>query len=77
MDELFQEMILNNSQALYILRILENFENSLKIHFFIREMGANFTNFLSKQYKRAKADIDLMLLVLLVYLADIQRFKTA
>ena len=40
-----QEMILRNPQALYILRILEKFENSLKMHFFIREMGANFNSF--------------------------------
>ena len=43
--ELFQEMILRNPQALYILRILKKFENSLKMHFFIREMGANFNSF--------------------------------
>ena len=34
LDELFQEMILRNPQALYILRISMEFENSLKIHFF-------------------------------------------
>ena len=32
-------------QALYILRDLEKFENSIKIHFFIREITANFNNF--------------------------------
>ena len=32
-------------QALYILRNLEKFENSIKIHFFIREITANFNNF--------------------------------
>ena len=32
-------------QALYILRNLEKFENSIKIHFFIREIAANFNNF--------------------------------
>ena len=36
--ELFQEMILRNPQALYILRILGMFDNSLKMHFFIWEM---------------------------------------
>ena len=45
LSELFQEMILRNPQALYILRILEKFENSQKIHFFIQEMGANFNKF--------------------------------
>ena len=34
-------MILRNPQALYILRILEKFENSQKMHSFIPEMGAN------------------------------------
>ena len=38
-------MILRNPQALYILRNLEKFENSIKIHFFIREIAANFNNF--------------------------------
>ena len=32
-------MILRN-QALYVLRNLEKFENSIKIHFFIREIAA-------------------------------------
>ena len=45
LGELFQEMILTNPQALYILRNLEKFENSIKIHFFIREIAANFNNF--------------------------------
>ena len=45
LGELFQEMILRNPQALYILRILDKFENSQKIHFFIRETGANFNRF--------------------------------
>ena len=31
---LFQEMILRNPQALYILRTLEKFENSIKSTFF-------------------------------------------
>ena len=38
-------MILRNPQALYILRNLEKFKNSIKIHFFIREIAANFNNF--------------------------------
>ena len=38
-------MILRNPQALYILRNLEKFENSIKIRFFIREIAANFNNF--------------------------------
>ena len=38
LGELFQEMMLRNPQALYILRNLEKFKNSIKIHFFIREM---------------------------------------
>ena len=41
----FQEMILRNPQALYILRNLEKLENSIKIHFFICEITANFNNF--------------------------------
>ena len=45
LGELFQEMILRNPQALYILRILEKFENSQKIHLLIRETGANFNIF--------------------------------
>ena len=45
LGELFQEMILRTPQALYILRNLEKFENSIKIHFFIREIAANFNNF--------------------------------
>ena len=45
LGELFQEMILRNPQALYILRKLEKFKNSIKIHFFIREIAANFNNF--------------------------------
>ena len=45
LGELFQEMILRNPQALYVLRNLEKFENSIKIHFFIREIVANFNNF--------------------------------
>ena len=45
LGELFQEMILRNPQALYILRNLEKSENSIKIQFFIREIAANFNNF--------------------------------
>ena len=45
LGELFQEMILTNPQALYILRNLEKFENSIKIYFFIREIAANLNNF--------------------------------
>ena len=45
LGELFQEMILRNPQALYILRILEKFENLQKIHFLIQKMGANFNRF--------------------------------
>ena len=45
LGELFQEMILRNPQALYILRNLEKFKNSIKIQFFIREIAANFNNF--------------------------------
>ena len=48
-------------QALYILRNLEKFENSIKIHFFIRENYCKFQQFSGKQYKRAKASIDLIL----------------
>ena len=43
--ELFQEMILRNPQVLYILRNLERFENSIRVHFFIREIAADFNNF--------------------------------
>ena len=32
-------------QVLYILRNLKKFENSIKIHFFSREIAANFNNF--------------------------------
>ena len=74
LGELFQEMILRNPQALYILRILEKFENSQKIHFFNSENGCKFQQISTKQYKRAKAPIDL---ILLMYLADIHSFKTA
>ena len=35
-------MILRNPQALYILRNLEKFENSIKLNFFICEITANF-----------------------------------
>ena len=42
-------------QALYILRILEKFENSIKIHFFYSRNYCKFQQFLGKQYKRAKA----------------------
>ena len=45
LGELFQEMILRNPQALYILRILEKFQNSQKIYFLIQKMGANFNRF--------------------------------
>ena len=45
LGELFQEMILRNPQALYILRNLANFKNSIKIHFLIREIAVNFKNF--------------------------------
>ena len=38
-------MILRNPQALYVLRNLEKFENSIKIHFLIPEIAANFNNF--------------------------------
>ena len=41
LGELFQEMILRNPQALYILRNVEKFKNSIKIHFFIHEIAAN------------------------------------
>ena len=34
-----------NPQALYVLRNLEKFENSIKIHFFILEIATNFNNF--------------------------------
>ena len=45
LGELSQEMILRNPQALYISRNLEKFKNSIKIHFFIREIAAIFNNF--------------------------------
>ena len=38
LGELFQEMILTNPQALYILRNLEKFENSIKIHFLFAKL---------------------------------------
>ena len=44
LGELFQEMTSRNPKALYILRNLEKFKNSIKIHFFIRELVANFSN---------------------------------
>ena len=44
LGELFQEMTSRNPKALYILRNLEKFKNSIKIHFFIRELAANFNN---------------------------------
>ena len=44
LDELFQEMISRNPKGLYILTNLEKFENSIKIHFFIRELAVNFNN---------------------------------
>ena len=45
LSEVFQEIILRYPQALYILRNLEKFKNSIKIHFFIPEIAANFNNF--------------------------------
>ena len=45
LGELFEEIRLRNPQALYILRNLEKFKNSRKIHFFIGEIAANFNNF--------------------------------
>ena len=46
-------MILRNPQALYILRNLEKFENSIKIHFFIREIAANFKDCIKMSRKIA------------------------
>ena len=70
-------MMLRNPQALYILRNLEKFENSIKIHFFIRKIAANFNNFqgsrTSVQIKKPPTD--------LMYVAHAftitQSFKTA
>ena len=47
LGELFQEVILRNPQALYILRNFEKFEKFDKttFYFFIRKIGANFINF--------------------------------
>ena len=45
LGEILQEMLLRNLQALYILRNLEKFEISIKIHFFIREIAAVSTIF--------------------------------
>ena len=42
LEWLFQKMTLTNPQALYIWRILEKFENSQKIPFFIHEINQNF-----------------------------------
>ena len=44
LGELFQEMTSRNPKAHYILRNLQKFKNSIKIHFFIRELVANFNN---------------------------------
>ena len=51
-------MILRNPQALYVLRNLEKFESSVKIHFFILEIAANFNDFLGSS---TSTPIDLML----------------
>ena len=45
LGELFQEMILRNPQALYILRNLEKFKNSIKIHFLFRKLLQISTTF--------------------------------
>ena len=45
LGELFQEMILTNPQALYILRNLEKFENSIKIHFLFAKLLQIWTIF--------------------------------
>ena len=55
---LFQEMILRNPQALYILRKLEKFENSINIHFFYSRNCCKFHQFSRNQYKRGKDPID-------------------
>ena len=57
-----------------------HFENFRKVRkfakntFFNSENGCKFQQISTKQYKRAKAPIDL---ILLMYLADIHSFKTA
>ena len=61
LGELFQEMTSRNPKALYILRNLEKFKNSIKIHFFYSRTCRKFQQSSRKQYKRAKAPIDLML----------------
>ena len=66
-------MILRNRQRLYILRIFENYENSQKIPFYSGN-GCEFQHVSTKQYKRTKARIDL---ILLMYLANIHSYKTA
>ena len=38
LGELFQEMILRNSQALYILKNLEKFKNSITIYFLFAKL---------------------------------------
>ena len=73
LGELFQEMMLRNPQTLYILRNLEKFKNLIKIHFFSRNC-CKFQQLSRKQYKRAKAPIDL---TLHMHLPVTQSFKTA
>ena len=54
-------MILRNPLAGYILRNLEKFENSIKIHFlFYSRNWCKFQQLSRKQYKRTKAPIDQM-----------------
>ena len=52
-----------------ILRNLEKFKNSIKIHFFIRELAANFNNLQGSSTSAQK--------LLLTHLPVAQSFKTA
>ena len=72
--ELFQKMILNNSQTLDILRILENFENSLKIHFFLFRKWVQISTIFIKTVQARKSSYWLDVTRVL---ADSQCFKTA
>ena len=69
-------MMLRNPQALYILKNLEKFKKSIKIHFInsFREITANFNNFQGSSTSAPEAPIDFMLHMLLPVT---QSFKTA
>ena len=58
LGELFEEMTLRNPQALYILRNAEKLKNSIKIHYFIGEIAANFNNFQESGSRKSSYFID-------------------